>query len=125
MRGLLTSVIQSESTNMNPKFNLLKVCFVVIFGQLISGNLSADVKLTDKNALQGETLEDHVLHQLPEPNREALAEMVAGALVKDLEDSIKGLPLLFIIIGSSFQIQSSVWVLRELSVFQVTFLSEP
>ena len=110
---------------MNPKFNLLKVCFVVIFGQLISGNQSADVKLTDNNALQGETLEDHVLHQWPEPNREALAEMVAGALVKDLEDSIKGLPLLFIIIGSSFQIQSSVWVLRELSVFQVTFLSEP
>ena len=81
---------------MNPKFYLLKICIVVIFGQLISGNPSADVKLTDKNALQGETLEDHVLHQLPEPNREALAEMVAGALVKDLEDSIKGLQQFFL-----------------------------
>ena len=75
---------------MNPAFYFPQICIVLMCGLLISGNPAADEKLTAKNALEGETLEDHILHQLPEPNREALAEMVAGALVKDLENSIKG-----------------------------------
>jgi hypothetical protein len=75
---------------MSPQSYLFKLCCLVICGHLGSRNSATAENLTKENALNGETLEHHILHQLPEPNREALAEMVAGALVQDLEESIKG-----------------------------------
>ncbi len=58
-------------------------------GRQISGGPMSDVKLTEANALDGELPEDQLL-DAHKPAKDKLAEAVAGALVKGLEDSIEG-----------------------------------
>ena len=66
-------------------------------GRQISGGPMSDVKLTEANALDGELPEDQLL-EAHKPDKDKLAEAVAGALVKGLEDSIEGNEVLVITI---------------------------
>jgi hypothetical protein len=68
----------------------LAICVLILtVGRQISGGPMSDVKLTEANALDGELPEDQLL-EAHKPDKDKLAEAVAGALVKGLEDSIEG-----------------------------------
>lgn len=63
----------------------------LVFGSCIAslafGGPTSDVHLTEENALDGDQLDFHEFHPTPQK----MAEDVAGAFVKGLEDSIAGI----------------------------------
>jgi hypothetical protein len=67
----------------------------LVFGSCIAslafGGPTSDVHLTEENALDGDQLDFHEFHPTPQK----MAEDVAGAFVKGLEDSIAGIADIF------------------------------
>ena len=71
---------------------LLLVIFAMsVLDRLSVGGPMSDVMLTDANALDGEEDPDDFFTEDDfKPNKDKIAQDVAGALVKGLEDSIEG-----------------------------------